>query len=156
MDQRDWKCRKDAVEKHVIGKPYLLAVKILKRSELGTVVYRDSVIMNLPLEKSFLRLNPADKDSLRAKFNTTYYVLKKERPFTDCPDLFNLQTKNGISRHANIEQIKIRRNYVSDLVNLVSPWSTPMVGKKVNNLKICHSRLQVNTFASTKTVKNVP
>ena len=42
-------------------------------------VYRDSVIMNLPLTKSFLRLNPADKDSLQAKFNTTYFILKKEK-----------------------------------------------------------------------------
>ena len=54
--------------------------------------------MNSPLAKSFLRLNPADKDSLRAKFNTTYYILKKERAFTDCPDLLNFQTKNGISK----------------------------------------------------------
>ena len=54
--------------------------------------------MNSPLAKSFLRLNPADKDSLRAKFNTTYYILKKERPFTDYPDLLNLQTKNRISK----------------------------------------------------------
>ena len=61
-------------------------------------MYRDSGIMNSPLAKSFLRLNPADKDSLRAKFNTTYYILKKERPFTDYPDLLNLQTKNGISK----------------------------------------------------------
>ena len=61
-------------------------------------VYRDSVIMNLPLTKSFLRLNPADKDSLQAKFNTTYFILKKERPFTDYPDLLNLYTKNGISK----------------------------------------------------------
>ena len=54
--------------------------------------------MNSPPAKSFLRLNPADTDSLRAKLNTTYYVLKKERPFTDYPDLLNLQIKNGISK----------------------------------------------------------
>ena len=45
-----------------------------------------------------MRLNPADKDSLRAKFNTVYYILKKERQFTDYPDLLNLQTKNRISK----------------------------------------------------------
>ena len=54
--------------------------------------------MNSPLAKCFLRLNPADKDSLRVKFNTMYYILKKERPFTDYPDLHNLQTRNGISK----------------------------------------------------------
>ena len=89
---------KDAVEKHVKGKPHLQAVKLSKRSELGAEKYWDSVIMNSPLTKSFLRLSPADKDSLWAKFNTTYYVLKKERLFTDYPDLLNLQTKNGISK----------------------------------------------------------
>ena len=53
---------KDAVEKHVKGEPHLQAVKLSKRSELGTVVYRyrDKVILNLPLAKSFLRLNPVD------------------------------------------------------------------------------------------------
>ena len=89
---------KDAIEKHVKGEPHLQAVKLSKRSKLGAEVYRDSVIMNSPLAKSFLRLNPADKDSLRAKFNTTYYVLKKGRLFTDYPDLLNLQTKNRISK----------------------------------------------------------
>ena len=54
--------------------------------------------MNSPLAQSFLKLNPADKDSLRVKFNTTYYVLKKERPFTDYPDLLNLQNKNGLKK----------------------------------------------------------
>ena len=39
---------KDAVEKHVKGEPHLQTVKLSKRSELGTVVYRDSVIMNSP------------------------------------------------------------------------------------------------------------
>ena len=53
--------------------------------------------MNSSLAKIFLRLNPADKDSLWTKFNTMYYVLKKERSFTDYPESFNLQTKNGIS-----------------------------------------------------------
>ena len=54
------------------------------------------MIMNSPLTKSFLRLYPADKDSLRAKFNTAYYVL--EKPFTDYHDLLNLQAKNRISK----------------------------------------------------------
>ena len=44
---------KDDIEKHVKGEPHLQAVKLSKRSELGAVVYRDSVIMNLPLAKVF-------------------------------------------------------------------------------------------------------
>ena len=52
---------KDAIEKHVKGEPHLQAVNLSKRSELSTVVYRDSVIINSPLTKSFLRLNPAER-----------------------------------------------------------------------------------------------
>ena len=61
-------------------------------------VYRDSVIMNSPLAKGFLRLNPADKDSLGEKVNATYYVLKKETPLTDYSDIPILQNKNRISK----------------------------------------------------------
>ena len=39
----------------------------------------------------FLRLNPADKNWLRAKFNNTYYIIKKERPFTDYTYLLKLE-----------------------------------------------------------------
>ena len=52
--------------------------------------------MNSQIAKSFLRLNPVNKNSLWVKFNTTYYVIKKERPFTDYPDLLKSQAKNGI------------------------------------------------------------
>ena len=79
------------------GEPHLQVVKLSKWSELGIKVYQD-VIMNLALPKSFLRLNPANNAPLWAKFNIMYYVLKKERPFTDYPDLLNLQSKNGISK----------------------------------------------------------
>ena len=58
----------------VKGNSHLQAVKLSKGSDLGVEVYQDILIINL-------RLNPADKDSLQAIFNTTYYVLKKERLF---------------------------------------------------------------------------
>ena len=58
----------------VKGNSHLQAVKLSKGSDLGVEVYQDILIINL-------RLNLADKDSLQAIFDTTYYVLKKERLF---------------------------------------------------------------------------
>ena len=58
----------------VKGNSHLQAVKLSKGSDLGVEVYQDILIINL-------RLNLADKDSLQAIFNTTYYILKKERLF---------------------------------------------------------------------------
>ena len=37
-----------------------------------------------------------DKKALEIKFNSAYYLAKKERPFTDYPDILRLQEKNGI------------------------------------------------------------
>ena len=106
---------KDAVEKHSKSEP----------QENFCV----EVVMNSQIAKSFLRLNPADKNLLRVKFNTTYYVIKKERPFTDYPDLLQLQAKNGIenfgSSYGNTDASAYFGDYIGkvlreELKNLIS------------------------------------
>ena len=37
-----------------------------------------------------------DRDNLRMKFNSVYYLLKQEHPFSDYPQLLKLQTKNRV------------------------------------------------------------
>ena len=83
----------------VKGNSHLQAVKLSKGSDLGVEVYQDILIINL-------RLNLADKDSLQAIFDTTYYVLKKER-------LFKISLTYSIS--------KLR----TQSVNLCTSYSTP-------------------------------
>ena len=123
----------------------------------------DSVIMNSPLAKSFLRLNPADKGSLRATFGTMYYVLKRERPFTDYPDLLNLQTKKGIIKlcvsystldesvyfavyigkimHEDLKKLISKANYFSLLLSDGSTDSTVIEQKTIYVLFICEGTL---------------
>ena len=93
---------KDAVEKHFKSEPHVPTIKLSKQENLGDESFCEEVVMNLQIAKSFLRLNPADKNSLQVKFNTTYYIIKKERPFTDYPDLLKLQAKNGIENNLRI------------------------------------------------------
>ena len=81
---------KDAVEKHSKSEPHVCAIKLSKQKNLGQENFCEEVVMNSQIAKSFLRLNPADKKSLWVKFNTTYYVIIKERPFTNYPDLLKL------------------------------------------------------------------
>ena len=92
--------------------------------------------MNSPLAKSFLRLNPADKDSLRAKFNTTYYILKKERPFTDYPNLLNLQTKNGISKLGASYSTPNASAYFADYIGKVMRESLKKLISKANYFSV--------------------
>ena len=58
-------------------------------------------------------------------------------------------------RYAKFKQIKIGRTYVSDLLNLVSPWGAPMVGEDGKNLKICHSRLPEKLKMSLKNLSTM-
>ena len=87
---------KDALEKHSKSESHVRAIKLSKQENLGEENFFKEVLMNSQTGKSFLRLNPADKNLVQVKFNTTYYVIKKKRPFTDYPDLLKLQAKNGI------------------------------------------------------------
>ena len=143
---------KDALEKHVKGEPHLQAVKLSKRSELGMIVYWDSVIMNSPLAKSFLRLNPTDKDSLRAKFNTTYYVLKKERPFTDYPDLLNLQTKNGISKPGASYSTPDASAYFADYIGKVMREDLKKLISKANCFSVLSDGSTDSAAAEQETI----
>ena len=100
MDTHGCKCSEKCHRKTCVkGNSHLQAVKLSKGSDLGVEVYQDILIINL-------RLNPADKDSLQAIFNTTYYVLKKER-------LFKISLTYSIS--------KLR----TQSVNLCTSYSTP-------------------------------
>ena len=39
-----------------------------------------------------------DRKQMRVKFNSPYYLAKRERPFRYYPDLLNLQAKNEIPK----------------------------------------------------------
>ena len=105
MDTHGCKCS-EKCQKNMCQREFTFASrKAFKRkwprkgSDLGVEVYQDILIINL-------RLNPADKDSLQAIFDTTYYVLKKER-------LFKISLTYSIS--------KLRTESVNLLFN---SWST--------------------------------
>ena len=71
---------KDAFEKYSKSEPHVRGRKLSKQGNLGEENFREKVVMNSQIAKSFLRLNTGDKNLLQVKFNTTY-VIKKERPF---------------------------------------------------------------------------
>ena len=72
---------KYAVNKHSKSEPHVRGIKLSKQENLGEENFREEVVMNSQIAKSFLRLNPGEKNLLLVKFNTTHYVIKKERPF---------------------------------------------------------------------------
>ena len=55
-----------------------------------------SVVLNSLLGKRFLQLREDDENGLHMKFRTVYHNMKIENPYTDYPDLINLQRLNGV------------------------------------------------------------
>ena len=55
---------KDAVEKHSKSEPHVRAIKLSKQENLCEENFCIEVVMNSQIAKSFLRLNPADKNLL--------------------------------------------------------------------------------------------
>ena len=103
---------KDSVSKHVKSEQHKLAIKKQQQSELGADVYRESVIANSAIAKSFLpKLSPKDRAGLRIKVNTVYHLIKNERPFTDYPKLLELQKKNCVPE---LLDNQISRSYATD------------------------------------------
>ena len=85
---------KDSVSKHVKSEQHMLGMKKKQQSELGADVYRESVIANSAIAKSFLpKLSLKDRIGLRIKVNTVYHLIKNEQLFTDYPKLLELQKK---------------------------------------------------------------
>ena len=71
-----------------------LAANLAKRSLLGAVAYKEAVSNESPIRRSLRKMSQRDKDQLTTMFNCVYYLLKRERPFADYPELLKLHQKN--------------------------------------------------------------
>lgn len=95
---------KDSLVKHLSSEQHKTAKNLSRSSELGAEVYMERVIENTPIGRGLKKMHEKDKKSLEIKFNTAYYLAKKERPYSDYNDLLTLQIKNniqGIKSHYN-------------------------------------------------------
>ena len=90
--------KKDSVKKHVQNHQHQEAQRIQTRSEVGAIPYQQSIITSTPIGRGLQRMAEKDEKNMRVKFNSAYYLAKKERPFRDYPDLLKLQTKNNIPK----------------------------------------------------------
>ena len=87
---------KDSVKKHVATDQHKAAKKLSLQSSLGAIPYQEHVVNNTPIGRGFKKMHAKDRESLLIKFNTAYYLAKKERPFSDYIDLLKLQVKNNV------------------------------------------------------------
>ena len=53
-----------------------------------------------------------DKTTLQNRFNSSYYLAKSERPYSDFPGLLELQEKNGVKYRASYCNERAAANFV--------------------------------------------
>ena len=64
---------------------------------MGIEIYMNHVVDETPIGRSFKSMCAKDRQSIKVKFNSLYYLAKWERPFSDFPDLIRLQPKNNVT-----------------------------------------------------------
>ena len=72
---------KDAVKKHVENcDAHKEAVRLRKRADMGVEEYTEEVLDNTPIGRGMKNMiSPDDKSSMAIKFNTAYYLAKKDQ-----------------------------------------------------------------------------
>ena len=88
--------KKDGILKHGNGEQHKMAVDLSNKKKMGAIPYQEAIICNSPIGCSFQKMCEQDRDNLHMKFNSVYYLLKQERPFSDYLQLLKLQTKNSV------------------------------------------------------------
>ena len=56
------------------------------------------MVKDTPIGRGFTKMGEKDLETLRICFNSTYYLVKQERPFSDCTNLITMQHKNGTKK----------------------------------------------------------
>ncbi len=68
------------------------AIQLSKLADMGVKEYMQKVLDTTPIGRGMKRMiSSDDKTSMTIRFNTAYYLAKKERPFSDFEDLLALQ-----------------------------------------------------------------
>ena len=102
--------KKDAVKSHIKSAMHKKAVNLQKRNQMGELPYFQTVVQNSQIGRGIRKICDKDRDSLRVKFNTAYYIAKHEKAFTDYPNLLELQEKNNVQG--------IGKNYITVFTDL--------------------------------------
>ena len=70
---------------------------------MGASSFADEIIKSSPIGRGLTKMATRNKEVLENRFNSAYYLTKKERPYSNFPDLIELQEKNGVKYHGSYQ-----------------------------------------------------
>ena len=90
--------KKDSTQKHLSGEAHKKANEPEEKRQQGAVGFDEKVVKNTPIGRGLTKMEEKDLETLRICFNSAYYLVKQERPFSDYANLITLQHKNSIKK----------------------------------------------------------
>ena len=72
------------------------AVDLALKKELGPKEYVENIRQNTAIGKSITRMHEKTRKVMKNCFAIAYYLAKNEKPFSDFPELLDLQELNGL------------------------------------------------------------
>ena len=90
--------KKDSIQKYLNEKALKKDNKLEQKRQLGAVGFKEKVVKDTPIGRGLIKMGEKDLETLRICFNSAYYQVKQECPFSDYPNLITLQHKNGIKK----------------------------------------------------------
>ena len=122
--------KKDSLIKHVNGESHKRAINLKMKKDMGASEFANHLLKDTALGRGLVKMASDDKEIMRLRFNTAYYIAKSERPFTDACDLITLQEKNGIKKSSKYRDDRAASNFV-DIIG------SSMKNKLAEELKNC-------------------
>ena len=71
-----------------------------------------------PIEKGLQKMDEKTLQSMDKLFQTAFYLAWKERPFTDFPDLLDLQTLNGVGLWGTYHNDKAAKEFITHIAGV--------------------------------------
>ena len=108
--------KKHSVQGHANSTSHMQAKRMEDKNKFGIEAYMNRVVDETPIEQNFKNMCMKDRESLRVKFNSAYYLAKQERPFSDFSELLKRQAKNNVM---NIGESYIMDRAAAKFVNVI-------------------------------------
>ena len=88
--------KKGSLEKYIKGDPHKYAANLFNKESVGASRFADEIVKSSPIGHGLTKMVTRNKEVSENHCNSAYYLAKKERPYSDFPDLIELQEKNGV------------------------------------------------------------
>ena len=103
--------KKDSIQKHLNREAHKKANELEQKRQLGAMGFKEKVVKDTLIGRGLTKMGEKDLETLRICFNSAYYLVKQECPFSDYPNLITLQHKNSIKKFQSYVTYRVAADF---------------------------------------------